>query len=104
MTLKDHNSKLISAVCACIFMFVLEAGRLNAQATAGIVGTVTDMSGAAIAGARAQVKNVGTGVTQNATAVATNPFAGVSLNSSVGRITATNGTPRQIQLALKIVF
>jgi hypothetical protein len=89
MTLKDHNSKLISAVCACIFMFVLEAGRLNAQATAG---------------ARAQVKNVGTGVTQNATAVATNPFAGVSLNSSVGRITATNGTPRQIQLALKIVF
>ncbi len=41
-------------------------GRLNAQATATIVGTVTDSSGAAIANATVQVKNSGTGVTQNA--------------------------------------
>jgi hypothetical protein len=37
-------------------------------------------------------------------AVATNPYAGVAPNSTVGKITATNSTPRQVQLALKIVF
>ena len=31
-------------------------------------------------------------------------FAGAALNPSAGRITATNSSPRQIQLALKIVF
>ncbi len=33
-----------------------------------------------------------------------NPASGVSPNGSVARITATNSQPRQIQLALKIVF
>jgi hypothetical protein len=42
--------------------------RLNAQATGSIVGTVTDMSGAAVPGASVQVKNSGTGVTQTTTA------------------------------------
>ena len=32
------------------------------------------------------------------------PTSGVSPNGSVGRITATNSQPRQIQLALKVVF
>src|SRR5207249_1763269 len=32
------------------------------------------------------------------------PTSGVSPNGSVGRITATNSQPRQIQLALKLVF
>jgi hypothetical protein len=32
------------------------------------------------------------------------PTSGVSPNGSVGRITATNSLPRQIQLALKFVF
>jgi len=31
-------------------------------------------------------------------------FAGAALNASAGKITATNSSPRQIQLALKIVF
>ena len=39
--------------------------RLSAQATGTIVGTVTDASGAAVPGANVQVKNSGTGVTQN---------------------------------------
>jgi len=46
-------------------MCLAGAGRLQAQATASIGGTVTDSSGAAIAGATLQVRNVGTGVTQN---------------------------------------
>jgi len=37
-------------------------------------------------------------------AVATNPLAGTVPNASAGIITATNSSPRQIQLALKIVF
>ena len=31
-------------------------------------------------------------------------FAGTALNASAGKITATNSSPRQIQLALKITF
>jgi hypothetical protein len=31
-------------------------------------------------------------------------FAGAAVNPSAGKITATNSSPRQIQLALKIVF
>jgi hypothetical protein len=38
------------------------------------------------------------------TAAATNPFACVAPNGSVGRITATTSTPRQVQLGLKILF
>ena len=39
--------------------------RLNAQAsTATVLGTVTDMSGAAVSDALVTVKNVGTGATQ----------------------------------------
>src|ERR1700730_155638 len=58
--------KWISALCAFVLMAALDMSRLHAQATAGIVGTVNDMSGAAIAGATVQVKNVGTGATQTA--------------------------------------
>src|SRR5205807_3934655 len=39
-----------------------------------------------------------------ATANPSIPTSGVSPNGSVGRITATNSQPRQIQLALKILF
>jgi hypothetical protein len=47
------------------------------------------------------------GTVFNANLAAANPndpTSGVSANGSVGRITATNSSPRQIQLALKIVF
>ena len=54
------------ALCAWILWSLAGVTRLNAQATATIVGTVTDSSGAAIANATVQVKNSGTGVTQNA--------------------------------------
>lgn len=51
-------------------MLVIAVGglpRLKAQATtATILGTVTDSSGAAVADAAVQIKNTGTGITQNA--------------------------------------
>src|SRR5579883_199756 len=55
--------KAAVAWCAGLMLF-LTGVRLPAQATASIVGTVTDASGAAITQAAIQVRNVGTGVTQ----------------------------------------
>ena len=57
-------------VCAVFAFVVVSVGviRVNAQvATATILGTVTDTSGAAIAEANVQVRNVGTGLVQTAT-------------------------------------
>jgi hypothetical protein len=48
-----------------VCLVAISASRLNAQAVTGnISGTVTDASGAVIAGANIQVKNTATGVTQ----------------------------------------
>jgi hypothetical protein len=57
-------------ILAGIVLLAAFAGtnRLSAQATGSIVGTVTDMSGAAVPGAAVQVKNSGTGVTQTTSA------------------------------------
>lgn len=65
--MKALSSKIIIAA-AFLGIAVTGTSRLDAQATtATILGTVTDMSGAAVAGAMVQIKNVGTGITQNAT-------------------------------------
>src|SRR5437879_699688 len=56
-------------VCALMAMLVSGVGlsRLNAQgATATLLGTVTDSTGAAVPGASVQAKNIGTGAIQNA--------------------------------------
>src|SRR6202521_1153517 len=52
------------ALSAFILVFMMGVSRLDAQATAAISGTVTDSSGAAMADANVQAKNVGTGITQ----------------------------------------
>jgi len=90
MTLKVHNLKLTGAICAFIFTFMLGSVRLNAQATAGIVGTVTDMSGAAVAGATVQVKNIGTGVTQTTTTDAAGRFRAPDLVIGEYELQASN--------------
>lgn len=62
-------SKSRSFSIALLFLGVLAVRHLNAQgATGSIQGTVTDMSGAAIAGASVQAKNTATGTTQTTTA------------------------------------
>ena len=64
-----------SLAAALIFASVADINHLNAQvATATILGTVTDSSGAAIADATVQVRNVGTGLTQTATSDAQGRF------------------------------
>jgi Carboxypeptidase regulatory-like domain len=62
------NQRSFVFVFAMLIAAMLSAGsgRLWAQgATATILGTVTDMSGAAVPRAMVQVKNSGTGVTQS---------------------------------------
>jgi hypothetical protein len=54
----------VSLLSALVLLAGLGCTKLNAQATAAISGTVTDMSGAVIADAMVQAKNVGTGATQ----------------------------------------
>ena len=48
-------------------VFSVGVQRLNAQATANMSGTVTDMSGAVMADANVQIKNTGTGAVTNTT-------------------------------------
>ena len=79
-----------SALSVYVLMTMLGASRLNAQATGTIVGTVTDMSGAAIADATVQVKNVGTGVTQNATTDAAGRFRASDLVIGEYEVQASN--------------
>src|SRR3954469_6047408 len=49
---------------AVLFALFAGVGRMDAQATAAISGTVTDSSGAVIADAGVQAKNIGTGIIQ----------------------------------------
>ena len=79
-----------SALSVYVLMTMLGASRLSAQATGTIVGTVTDMSGAAIADATVQVKNVGTGVTQNATTDAQGRFRAPDLVIGTYEVQASN--------------
>src|SRR5208282_5085449 len=69
MLKKIHNSVYFVLVVLLFGVCGMElAPRLAAQATtATILGTVTDMSGAAVPGAVVQVKNIGTGSTESAT-------------------------------------
>ncbi len=47
-----------------LLAFVFGLGKMNAQATGSVTGTVTDTTGAAIADTAVQIKNVGTGIVQ----------------------------------------
>jgi hypothetical protein len=78
MVRKFQTRKRLSVVLMAMLLagiFAAGVSRLRAQgASATILGTVTDMSGAAIPNAMVQVKNTGTGVTQSVAADAQGRF------------------------------
>ena len=62
MSAKKVSSYLLQAIAAAVILF-FAIGSLVAQTSTSIIsGTVTDSSGAIIAGAKVDVKNVGTGI------------------------------------------
>ncbi|HEX4276997.1 MAG TPA: carboxypeptidase-like regulatory domain-containing protein, partial [Bryobacteraceae bacterium] len=66
MKLNCNSRKcVISALSGVLLLFAVGATGLDAQVTATISGTVTDTSGAAVSGAKVDVKNTGTGIIQN---------------------------------------
>ncbi|HWF11642.1 MAG TPA: TonB-dependent receptor [Bryobacteraceae bacterium] len=56
---------VLSALSGVLLLFAAAATGLDAQVAATISGTVTDSSGAAVSGAKVDVTNTGTGITQN---------------------------------------
>lgn len=82
--------KCFGALCACLLFSLAGVSRIQAQATGTIVGTVTDSSGAAIANATVQVKNSGTGVTQNAITDAAGRYRAPDLIIGTYEVQASN--------------
>lgn len=72
--------RTVSALATVVLLGGFYTPRLNAQvATATVLGTVTDSSGAAIPDATIQVKNVGTALTQSASSDAQGRYRVVDL-------------------------
>ena len=87
MTLRPFNLNrslkyeiaVLMPLLICSVMFLLTASRLNAQVENGINGTVTDSSGAVIAGAHVTVTSTSTNVTSNAVTSSVGSFTIVGL-------------------------
>ena len=76
----DHHYK--GTVLMRILLLLLFSSALHAQSTFGeIRGTITDPSGAVIAGSRVEVKNTGTSETRKATSDAAGNFAFLNLDA-----------------------
>jgi Carboxypeptidase regulatory-like domain/TonB-dependent Receptor Plug Domain len=77
------RTRIRLAFVAMLFVgaFIVGLARLEAQGSTGsILGTVTDATGAAVPEASVQVKNVGTGVIQNAVSDAQGRFRAPEIN------------------------
>lgn len=83
------------ALCAVMVALLIPAGRiarLNGQsATATVLGTVTDSSGAAVPEARISVKNVGTGASQSISSDAQGRFRISELSIGSYEVEASKG-------------
>src|SRR5579872_1567479 len=90
MGLNSRIGKLLFGAALGMLLAVVSADRLRAQGTtATILGTVTDMSGAAIPDVTVQAKNTGTGVTQIGTADSQGRFRVADLGVGEYEVQAT---------------
>ncbi len=77
-------------VCLAVLALLVSAGRVQGQAeTATISGTATDPSGGALAGARIQVTNVGTNISQSTTTDAQGRYSIAQLPVGTYRVEAS---------------
>jgi hypothetical protein len=82
--------KLVSSLCVCLAALFFSVSLARGQAVTGsISGTVTDASGAVIAGANVEVKDVATGATQTTVTSDDGRFSVSDLNVSTYEVTAT---------------
>jgi hypothetical protein len=89
-----RGQKALRCALVCVLggllLLSIGASRLGAQAVTGTIsGTVTDASGAVIAGANVEVKNVGTGAAQTTVTSDQGRFNVPDLNVSTYDVTAT---------------
>jgi Carboxypeptidase regulatory-like domain len=75
------------AICVCSFLFSI--GVLNAQSTATIVGTVTDPTGAVVAGVDVKVTNVNTGQSRSVVTNSAGSFQAPQLQIGTYTVEAT---------------
>ena len=101
MFLNPHiPRRFVSTIGAIVLLMALGVQFAAAQATAAIVGNILNHP------SFQNPSNIAASPF-NANLAAANPLiptSGVSPNGTMGRITATNSQPRQIQLALKVLF
>ncbi|MGA2606201.1 MAG: carboxypeptidase-like regulatory domain-containing protein [Terriglobia bacterium] len=71
-----------------VYSVALALNAAWAQETSGLVGTVTDQSGAVVAGAEITVTNLGTGLTRTVKTASTGDYAAPSLPVGTYKITA----------------
>ena len=89
-TMMKMRQHLWALALIALLLTGVAGSRLMAQVTtATISGTVTDASGASVAGASLQVKNTGTGITQDTTTDGQGRFNVPSLNVGDYEVTAT---------------
>ena len=85
------SRRVVICVLSALLLLAVGANRLQGQAISGnISGTVTDSSGAVIAGATIQVKNTGTGVTQTTTSNSQGRYNVPDLTVGTYDVQATN--------------
>ncbi len=88
-----------------VFSLVLFAGRASAQTstTATVLGTVTDPSGAVIAGAQISLTDTETGITQKTTANAAGQYVFPSVRPGTYSLTATSQGFRTVRVSSLVV-
>ena len=86
---KVRGRSVSAAILLALSLAVLSARELHAQANAGLTGTVTDSSGAVVAGANVTITNQGTGIQSHTT------------TSSAGTYAVTGITPGQYSLTIE---
>jgi hypothetical protein len=103
----EWGKRLFTAhVALAVFVLSLafvSPSHLFAQASAGMTGTVTDSSGAVIAGATVTIKNQGTGVESHTTTSSAGTYAVTGLTPGVYSLTVeANGFKKNVQNAVNV--